>query len=85
MTSRDFAYWLQGFFEISGDDLKTIEASQLEQIKKHLSMVFVHEIDPSHGGPEQQAALNAVHNHSLPLTAALTNEPPRPGGMVARC
>ncbi|GAB2865921.1 hypothetical protein [Hymenobacter ruber] len=62
MTSRDFAYWLQGFFEISGESLETIQKPQLEQIQKHLAMVFVHEIDPSHGGPEEQAKLNAIHN-----------------------
>ncbi len=62
MTSRDFAYWLQGFFEISGDNLKTVDGQQLEMIKKHLNMVFVHEIDPSYGGPEEQEKLNSIHN-----------------------
>ena len=84
MGSRDFAYWLQGFFEISGDDLKTIEQPQLEQIKKHLSMVFVHEIDPSHGGSEEQAKLNVIHNAPKPNGL---KPGPRPGlgGPVARC
>jgi len=60
MTSRDFAYWLQGFFEISG--CTEITAEQTEQIKKHLNLVFKHEIDPSMGNEEHQKALNKIHN-----------------------
>ena len=62
MTSRDFAYWLQGFFELSVDeDVNTLKGFQVELIKKHLSMVFHHEIDPSMGGTEHQGKLNALH------------------------
>lgn len=43
MTSRDFAYWLQGFFELSKSESITDE--QLKIIKTHLNMVFVHDID----------------------------------------
>jgi hypothetical protein len=60
MTSRDFAYWLQGFFEIS--NAETISKEQTEVIKKHLNLVFKHEIDPSMGNAEHQAELNAIHN-----------------------
>jgi hypothetical protein len=45
MTSRDFAYWLQGFFEITGTN--KIDEGQAEMIKNHLTLVFKHEIDPS--------------------------------------
>ena len=45
MTSRDFAYWLQGFFEIY--EPQTINKQQVEIIKNHLNLVFKHEIDPS--------------------------------------
>lgn len=45
MTSRDFAYWLQGFFEISETDQLT--ERQVKMIKAHLNLVFKHEIDPS--------------------------------------
>lgn len=48
MNSRDFVYWLQGFFELSGD-IDLINGEQLDLIKRHLAMVFVHEIDPSFG------------------------------------
>lgn len=60
MTSRDFCYWLQGHFEIS--DPKTLGEKETLMIKKHLSLVFIHEIDPSMGGKEHQDKLNEVHN-----------------------
>jgi hypothetical protein len=64
MTSRDFCFWLQGFYEIADPD--TITPHQAQLIKRHLDMVFVHEIDPSHGGPAEQAKLNAIHNAPPP-------------------
>jgi hypothetical protein len=75
MTSRDFCFWLQGFIEISEQDTTDasgITADQLVCIRKHLDMVFVHEIDPSMGDKEHQDALNKLHNkvnameHRLP-------------------
>lgn len=61
MTSREFCYWLQGFFEIQGDGAAAITATQSNCIRKHLSMVFRHEIDPSYGDAEAQAKLSALH------------------------
>jgi uncharacterized protein YfkK (UPF0435 family) len=57
MTSREFAYWLQGFFEISGSE--DLSKSQVEMIKKHLNMVFVHEIDPSYPDADK---LQQIHD-----------------------
>jgi len=73
MTSRDFCYWLQGFFEIneSGQPRPTkmtpvedpgLNAIQVAMIKRHLAMVFVHEIDPSHGPQEHQDELQSIHD-----------------------
>jgi len=59
MTSRDFAYWLQGFFEISKTTEVTTE--QVQIIKNHLNMVFKHEIDPSHGDAAHQKVLSDAH------------------------
>lgn len=61
MQSRDFCFWLQGYFELS-EPGKELTAQQVEQIKNHLALVFVHEIDPSMGNQEHQDALNLVHN-----------------------
>lgn len=60
MRSRDFCYWLQGFFEVANP--REITAEQTEMIKRHLSLVFVHEIDPSMGGEDHQQVLNKVHS-----------------------
>lgn len=60
MTSRDFAYWLQGYFEISNPE--KIEKKEVEMIKKHLNLVFKHEIDPSMGDEKHQTKLNKIHN-----------------------
>ena len=51
MTSRDFCYWLQGFFEITenADSNNNVEVTpqQIKIIRSHLNLVFNHEIDPS--------------------------------------
>lgn len=60
MQSRDFVYWFQGFLEIGNP--KEITEEQLVVIKKHLNMVFTHEIDPSMGDEEHQQQLNNIHN-----------------------
>lgn len=62
MTSRDFAYWLQGFFEMS--EVVDISKEQTQVIKSHLNLVFKHEIDPSMGDKEHQEKLNQIHNPS---------------------
>lgn len=64
MTSRDFCFWLQGFFEVG--DPKTLTKEQLDLVKRHLNLVFIHEIDPSMGGKEQQNKLNEIHNGKIP-------------------
>jgi hypothetical protein len=63
MTSRDFAYWLQGYFEIT--NTKKIDEKQTEIIKKHLNLVFKHEIDPSMGDEKHQLELNKIHSPHL--------------------
>lgn len=62
MNSRDFVYWLQGFMELA--DPKSINEKQTELIKRHLNMVFFHEIDPSFG--EQKEDLTEIHEGLKP-------------------
>lgn len=62
MTSRDFCYWLQGFFEVS--QAKEVTADQAQIIRNHLNMVFKHEIDPSHGDAAHQKVLGGIHQGS---------------------
>lgn len=44
MTSIDFCYWLQGYFEIS--EATSLNEVETKIIKNHLNLVFKHEIDP---------------------------------------
>ena len=44
MNSVDFCFWLQGYIEIA--EPRGISEKQFEVIKKHLNLVFLHEIDP---------------------------------------
>lgn len=65
MTSRDFCYWLQGWFELNEtiDHRQGATPETLVLIRKHLAMVFLHEIDPSF--PEkEQAGLNSIHSEN---------------------
>jgi len=62
MRSRDFCYWLQGFFEISGE--KVLTTDRVEIIKNHLNLVFAHEIDPEMGDKDHQEKLNKIHEHN---------------------
>lgn len=59
MRTSEFCYWLQGYFELSGD--KALNERKVEVIKRHLNLVFVHDLDPKqikeklqmmHDGPE---------------------------------
>lgn len=60
MKSVEFCYWLQGMFEINPPSVG-LSKEQVSIIKKHLDMVFYHEIDNSYPS-EQQDALNKFHN-----------------------
>ena len=60
MTSRDFAYWLQGLFELG--DPTAFDEKQTELIKRHLALVFEHDIDPSAGSPHVQKKLSDIHD-----------------------
>lgn len=59
MTSRDFVYWLQGYFELNNPS--SIGEKETDLIKRHLALVFKHEIDPSMGDEQHQQQLNDIH------------------------
>ena len=62
MTSRDFCFWLQGYFELRESSHQgPIGEVQAQRIRDHLNLVFKHEIDPSMGPPARQAELNEAH------------------------
>jgi hypothetical protein len=66
MTSRDFCYWLQGFFEVSNQT--QIYETQVQQIRNHLNLVFQHEIDPKvdQGDARIGAVLQSIHDNKIP-------------------
>ena len=59
MKATEFCYWLQGLFEL-GTPVE-LGPDQVESIKKHLNMVFIHDIDPSYP-LAQQTVLNEAHS-----------------------
>ena len=83
MTSRDFAYWLQGYFEVS--DPKIIGEKETEMIKKHLNLVFKHEIDPSMGDDKHQQELNDIHNLPTPGLTHPEDHHGVLGNLIVRC
>lgn len=85
MTSRDFCYWLQGYFELRAADGVNVEPTpeMLELIERHLALVFIHEIDPSAGPASHQKKLNDVHAVEQP--ASFTGGHASGGGPVFRC
>lgn len=60
MKAENFVYWLNGLFELT--DTKTLDEKQTDLIKRHLNLVFKHEIDPSMGDEKHQAELNQIHD-----------------------
>lgn len=84
MTSRDFCYWLQGYLEIqsarTAPSLAMTE-QQVKVIQSHLSLVFVHEIDPANvalGVPAETA--QAIHDQGKPQIGGVDSQ-----GNVFRC
>ena len=63
MTARDFCYWLQGYFELQNvsEDKLEMTHGNLILVKRHLEMVFKHEIDPSFGDAAKVKALHDIH------------------------
>ena len=78
MTSQSFTYWLMGYFEIAKPE--RIGVDETEMIKRHLQLVFKHEIDPAMGDEKHQQVLNEIHSPS--------NSPstfPKPNKEILRC
>ncbi len=76
MTSRDFAYWLQGLFELANPTSLTVEQTQM--IKRHLSLVFHHEIDPSLDGGDTTVKIVRQTLHDGPFAPSPSTGEARP-------
>lgn len=66
MKSVEFCYWLQGLFEVG--EPTSLSEKQTDLIKRHLNMVFVHEIDATYPADQQQK-LNDAHS-GMPTKSA---------------
>ena len=67
MKSTEFCYWLMGFFELSEPNAPLTE-KQVQTIKNHLKLVFLHEIDPSYSDdPTVQQIFQNIHDGKQPL------------------
>lgn len=76
MKASEFCYWLQGYFEIEGQNA-TLTMEQCEVVRNHLGLVFVHDLDPKQIADK----LQAIHDG---------NEKPQiggsgPNGEIYRC
>jgi hypothetical protein len=75
MTSRDFAYWLQGYLEINGaqstDPARPVRHAlnplQVDVIQNHLALVFLHEIDLENAQKADAQVAQAVHDGKLQI------------------
>lgn len=96
MMANEFAYWLQGFFEITEANpdgtVKRLTAKQVTTIKNHLKLVFYHDLDRQEPGDPKKS--QAIHDGHPPDTAtgkgpfAGGGLPPLSGnnpGLVLRC
>lgn len=92
MTSRDFCFWLQGFFEIAEEGRTpeptgpnstftpavSLNDKQVRMVRNHLALVFKHEIDPSM--PDPTGEMQAIHDGiTIPSGTGI------PGDMLLRC
>lgn len=60
MKASEFCFWLQGLFELNNP--QDLNERQTTIIKRHLALVFKHDIDPKQGSAEHQAELQAIHD-----------------------
>lgn len=91
LKSTEFAFWLQGFFELS-DANATLTEKQVQTIKNHLKLVFLHEIDPSYSDdPTVQKIFQNIHDGKKPLEGIKLDKPERnnwnqrPGEVIVKC
>lgn len=67
MTTEQFTYWLQGYFEISNNN--TLSEEQVQVIKDHLNLVFK-KVTPDRNKslPEENSTLEPRDSKSWDLT-----------------
>lgn len=66
MQSRDFAFWLQGYFELGGG-AEGLTKDQVELVKTHLSLVFRHDPAMEHDKPATPTPKDPFYNPKPPV------------------
>ena len=67
MNEREFCYWLQGFFELGGQDVVDLSAEQVQIVKDHLALVFK-KVTPD----KKHTYCSPTVDYYFPLTTAHT-------------
>ena len=80
MTSRDFAYWLQGLFEVANPESLTKE--QTTMVKNHLNLVFKHDIDKQY---KEGDGTQEVHDGKTKVQTPIKWPPPIDNNTLLRC
>lgn len=84
MKAEEFCYFLQGLFEVAG--MKSCNEEQWETIRRHLALVFIHDIDPKAGDAAHQQKLNEAHSPTQVKTPPFHQPHDFPsGGPLIRC
>jgi hypothetical protein len=60
MSTYDFCVWLRQY--IGARDVRALTCAETMTIRRKLSEVFLHEIDPAMGDATHQTMLNHIHN-----------------------
>lgn len=79
MTPIEFAYWLQGFFELS--EAESLSEKQVKVIKNHLGLVFHHVIDPSYTSHLSDEEAKKVQSEKTEIHSGNAH----PGSITYRC
>jgi len=61
MTAEQFAYWMQGFSELTGDEMPT--PAQWKMMKEHLATVFVKVTPPLNADPIDPSKVPPMRQH----------------------
>jgi hypothetical protein len=89
MKSNEFAYWLQGFFELSNTN--TLDEKQVQMIKNHLKLVFLYDIDPSYSDDKTvQTIFQNIHDgkpslDGINITKVVPRLPQRDSDVIVKC
>ena len=60
MNEKEFVYWLQGFFELSGAE--QLDQTQVKMIKEHLQLVFEKKTQTAYEQPKKPYTIEVRPN-----------------------